>query len=67
MSDGGRIPVGVAADEPECRSIYKSCPVVANICLYADPDANKPMAVSIKEEVQVGFEADVSIADHFPA
>lgn len=67
MSDGWRILVGVAADEPECRSIYKSCPVVANICLYADPDANKPMAVSIKKEVQAEFKADASIADHFPA
>ena len=27
------------------RSVYKSCQFVANICLHADSNANKPMAV----------------------
>ncbi|EJU00585.1 long-chain-fatty-acid-CoA-ligase [Dacryopinax primogenitus] len=27
------------------ESIYKSCNLVNNICVYADPDASKPMAV----------------------
>ncbi|KZO91782.1 long-chain-fatty-acid-CoA-ligase [Calocera viscosa TUFC12733] len=29
----------------QLESIYKSCNLVNNICVYADPDASKPMAI----------------------
>ncbi|KAK4056373.1 long-chain fatty acid-CoA ligase [Microbotryomycetes sp. JL221] len=32
------------------ESIYKSCALVANICLIADPDATKPMAIIFPHE-----------------
>jgi hypothetical protein len=34
------------ADNLLCRSVYKSCAYVSNICVHADSSANRPMAVS---------------------
>jgi len=32
------------------ESVYRSCPVVGNICVYANPDKNKPIAIVIPAE-----------------
>ncbi|KAM0789806.1 hypothetical protein ACM66B_006657 [Microbotryomycetes sp. NB124-2] len=35
------------------ESVYKSCALVANICIVADPDANRPMAIIFPHEVNL--------------
>ncbi|KAL8280471.1 hypothetical protein RQP46_007119 [Phenoliferia psychrophenolica] len=35
------------------ESVYKSCQYVANICLHADSNANKPMAIIFPHEVNL--------------
>ena len=32
------------------ESVYRSCPVVGNICVYAEPDKNKPIALVVPAE-----------------
>jgi len=32
------------------ESVYRSCPVVGNICVYANPDKNKPIAIVVPAE-----------------
>ena len=32
------------------ESVYRSCPVVGNICVYAQPDKNKPIALVVPAE-----------------
>jgi long-chain acyl-CoA synthetase len=34
----------------QLESIYRSCNVVANVCIYAAPDESKPMAIIVPVE-----------------
>lgn len=53
------------------ESIYKSCNLVMNLCVYGNPDAKQPMAVIIPNEVHLrhalkqgamdGVDADASL------
>lgn len=35
---------------PQLESVYRSCNVVANICVYAAQDKNKPIAIIVPAE-----------------
>jgi len=37
-------------DNPQLESVYRSATVVANICVYADPNKNKPIAIIVPVE-----------------
>ncbi|KAF9449691.1 acetyl-CoA synthetase-like protein [Macrolepiota fuliginosa MF-IS2] len=54
------------------ESVYKACPLVANICVYATPDAKQPMAIIIPHEAHlrhhleskaIGVDATKSLVD----
>ncbi|KZP08151.1 acetyl-CoA synthetase-like protein [Athelia psychrophila] len=51
------------------ESIYKSCNLVANICVYASTDANKPIAIIIPHEqnLRTLLPAGVDANDDLPA
>ncbi|KZP33123.1 acetyl-CoA synthetase-like protein [Athelia psychrophila] len=51
------------------ESTYKSCNLVANICVYASTDANKPIAIIIPHEqnLRTKLPAGVDPADDLPA
>lgn len=54
------------------ESVYKSCNLVANICVYGDPNAKQPMAViiphepNLRQELQnsnVGVDAQAALSE----
>jgi len=44
------------------ESIYKSCNLVNNICVYADPDASKPMAIIHPHESNLRHAANTEVS-----
>ncbi|CEQ41131.1 SPOSA6832_02830, partial [Sporobolomyces salmonicolor] len=46
-------PTNLTRSNEWCRSIYKSCALVANICVHADQNASRPMAVIVPNEHSV--------------
>lgn len=43
----------VRADDFTAESVYRSSPLVANLCLYADANARQPIAIVVAHEINV--------------